>query len=100
MSRKSGYISADDLRDFVPAISELPIFLCGPDAMMQAVRKTIVSMGVPNEQIATEEFVSPKGNHSALEESTESQSENLGVEVDSASIRFELSDQRLRVMLR
>lgn len=57
---KPGYINATDLSAFVPNLNELPIFLCGPDPMMRAVRKAIVSLGVPNEQISTEEFVSPK----------------------------------------
>ncbi|WP_197168118.1 FAD-binding oxidoreductase [Neorhodopirellula pilleata] len=57
---KSGYINAEDLGQFISDLEDLPIFLCGPDAMMQAVRKTIVSLGIPNENVSTEEFVSPK----------------------------------------
>jgi ferredoxin-NADP reductase len=57
---KSGYINATDLSAFVPNLNELPVFLCGPDVMMQAVRNAIVSLGIPNEQISTEEFFSPR----------------------------------------
>ncbi len=44
---RSGHISAEHLRVFVPGLKRLPIFLCGPDPMMQAVRKTVVSMAFP-----------------------------------------------------
>jgi len=98
---KSGYINADDLRVFVPELLELPIFLCGPDQMMQAVLKTIISMGVPNEQISTEEFVSPRGNAYALEQTTaglsEGQSESDAGEVQSAIVSFELSSQSVDI---
>lgn len=57
---KTGYIDAAGLGAFIPNLKVLPIFLCGPDPMMQAVRKTIVSLGVPNENVSTEEFVSPR----------------------------------------
>ncbi len=90
---KSGYINADDLLAFVPNVRELPIFLCGPDPMMQAVRKTLVSIGVPNQQIATEEFVSPRGNLSTLEHVTASNPQNSTEEVLSASVSFKLSSQ-------
>ncbi len=98
---KSGYINADDLLAFVPGLRELPIFLCGPDAMMQAVRKTVVSLGVPNEQISTEEFISPRGNVSALgpdfESSSKSQFESTAGEVQSATVSFELSSQTVEI---
>lgn len=67
---KSGYINAADLSAFVPNLNELPIFLCGPDLMMQAVRKAIVSLGVADEKISTEEFVSPKATNISNQTST------------------------------
>jgi ferredoxin-NADP reductase/DMSO/TMAO reductase YedYZ heme-binding membrane subunit len=54
-----GYIDAKDISAAVPELVAVPIFLCGPDPMMQAVRESLVSLGVPNEHIFTEEFVSP-----------------------------------------
>ncbi len=90
---KSGYINAQDLLAFIPGLQELPIFLCGPDPMMQAVRKTFNSIGVPNDRISTEEFVSPRGNVSAPEPTTESPSETSVGNVQSATVSFELSSQ-------
>ncbi len=57
---KSGRINADGLSQFINNFEHLPIFLCGPDTMMQAVRKAIVSLGIPGDNVSTEEFVSPK----------------------------------------
>lgn len=94
---KSGYVSADDLLAFVPGLRELPIFLCGPDPMMQAVRKTIASLGVPNENISTEEFVSPRQSESVLDRGTQSSPENTMDEVLSATISFRLSSQTVDV---
>lgn len=94
---KMGYINADDLKTFVPGLPQIPIFLCGPDPMMQAVRKTVVSLGVPNENVSTEEFVSPRGNAAALELTTESQSDRNTEEVQSATVRFVLSGQTVNV---
>lgn len=59
---KSGYIDAEGLSAFIPNLKALPIFLCGPDTMMQAVRKAIVSLGIPSDRVSTEEFVSPKAS--------------------------------------
>ena len=110
---KSGYVNADDLHAFVPDLKLLPVFLCGPDPMMKAVRKTLVSLGVPNEQISTEEFVSPTTNASNLDQGIDrnslSQSETqfgspdqrpfqfTPTELQSATIRFELSNQAIDI---
>lgn len=57
---KTGYVEAEGLRAFVPDLANLRIFLCGPDSMMQAVRNLLASLGIPAENVSTEEFVSPK----------------------------------------
>ena len=57
---RSGYVVAEDLNELIPNLVSLPIFLCGPEAMMQAVRKSFVSFGIPSDNISTEEFISPK----------------------------------------
>jgi ferredoxin-NADP reductase len=59
---QSGHITGRVLKEFVPKLETLPVFLCGPDGMMQAVREAIVSLGIPNSHVATEEFVSPKSS--------------------------------------
>jgi ferredoxin-NADP reductase/DMSO/TMAO reductase YedYZ heme-binding membrane subunit len=94
---KSGYINAGDLTAFVPGFREYPIFLCGPDPMMQAVRKTVVSMGIPEEQISTEEFVSPRGNTSPLGQTSESPPERNETQVQSVTISFQLSSQMIGI---
>ncbi len=54
-------------------------------------------MGVPDEQVATEEFVSPKSNVPAFEPSTGGPIESSAEIVSSSTIRFELSSQTLDV---
>ncbi|HEU5056335.1 MAG TPA: 2Fe-2S iron-sulfur cluster-binding protein, partial [Kofleriaceae bacterium] len=36
-----------------------PILMCGPDAMMVAMRALLAEMGIPDDEILQEEFVSP-----------------------------------------
>ena len=110
---KSGYINADELLAFIPGLNGLPVFLCGPAPMMQAVRKMLVSLGVPNEQISTEQFISPNANafqpERATERNSQSQSETQfssptqipsqsnPTELQSATISFELSNQTIGI---
>lgn len=110
---RSGYINADDLSAFVPGLDGLPVFLCGPDPMMQAVRNALFSLGVPNEQISTEQFVSPTTNASNPDQAIDRNSLRLSetqfgspsqrhspktpTELQSATIRFELSNQTIDI---
>ena len=95
---RSGYLNASDLSAFVPDLKTLPVFLCGPDPMMQAVRKMIVSLGTPNEQIATEEFVSPRSVAGREQSSNSSQPEDTGLANGAvASITFSTSNQSIEV---
>jgi ferredoxin-NADP reductase/DMSO/TMAO reductase YedYZ heme-binding membrane subunit len=54
-----GRLSGELLTAHVPALATLPVYLCGPDPMMQAMRKLLVGLGVPDARVHTEEFVSP-----------------------------------------
>ena len=95
---KSGYINAADLSAFVPNLHELPIFLCGPDPMMQAVRRAIVSLGVPNEQISTEEFVSPRTTAVGVQQSSSLQLTDTDVlEGQTSMITFATSKQMIEI---
>lgn len=87
---KTGYIDAAGLSSFIPNLDALPIFLCGPDPMMQAVRKSIVSLGVASDNVSTEEFVSPKAAATHLSSGDTDGFENLGtlVEGQVATITF------------
>ena len=54
-----GTITQDLLRRFVPSLTEGPVYLCGPDGMMAAMRKLLAEMGVAETDVKTEAFVSP-----------------------------------------
>ena len=95
---KSGYINATDLSAFVPNLNELPVFLCGPDAMMRAVLKAMVSLGVPNEQISTEEFVSPRTASVGVQQSSSRQPTDPDEWVGKTStITFATSEQTIDI---
>ena len=53
-----GRVSAALLESAVPEIRRLPVYLCGPDAMMVDVRAMLLGLGVPEDRIQTEAFVS------------------------------------------
>jgi glycine betaine catabolism B len=68
---KAGYIDAVGLKEFVPNITAIPIYLCGPDSMMKAVRQLLTSsLGIRQERILTEEFISPQGVRGGTTEGT------------------------------
>lgn len=54
-----GPISAALLTRAVPTLREGPVYLCGPDAMMAAMRALVVGLGVDEARVFTEAFVSP-----------------------------------------
>ena len=68
---RTGYISAEELASFVPNILNMPVYLCGPDAMMVAVRQSLATLGVPVTQITTEEFVSANSTASSISDTIE-----------------------------
>ncbi len=96
---KAGYIDAAGLSAFIPNLDALSIFLCGPDPMMQAVRKTIVLLGVPNDKVSTEEFVSPKAVTADLSSAERNGAATVGtlVEGQVATVTFSASDQMVDI---
>jgi glycine betaine catabolism B len=54
-----GNISRELIESFVPNLTRGPIMVCGPDPMMTAMRKLLVGMGIADEEIHQEAFVSP-----------------------------------------
>ncbi|HEY5927641.1 MAG TPA: FAD-binding oxidoreductase [Kofleriaceae bacterium] len=54
-----GHVTRELLADFVPNLARGPIMLCGPDAMMTAMRALLVGSGIPDAEIHQEAFVSP-----------------------------------------
>ena len=55
-----GHISRAMIERFVPGLARGPILVCGPDAMMTAVRRVLVDeLGVPDAEVLQEAFISP-----------------------------------------
>ena len=57
-----GYINAGLLTAAVPDIASRRAHLCGPPPMMDAVKNTLIKLGVPAAQIKTEAFGTDKRN--------------------------------------
>lgn len=53
-----GRLSESLLLRFVPDVRQLPVYLCGPDEMMDATRELLRNVGVPDALVHTEAFVS------------------------------------------
>ena len=61
-----GQISRAMIERFVPGLKRGPILVCGPDAMMTAMRRLLVDeLGVPDAEILQEAFVSPAAGDAA-----------------------------------
>ncbi|WP_416211052.1 ferric reductase-like transmembrane domain-containing protein [Frankia sp. Cr2] len=54
--RFSHLLDDDALRQIVPDIADHDVFICGPDAWMDAVRDAALLAGVPSEQLHMERF--------------------------------------------
>jgi ferredoxin-NADP reductase len=54
-----GRLSGEMLTRFVPDLTRRPVYLCGPDEMMNATRRLLIDLGVPDARIHTEAFASP-----------------------------------------
>lgn len=66
-----GHVTASLVKRLVPNLTNVPVFICGPDAMMDATRTLLLDLGVPSSDIKTEAFVSPgiASTDSRIEES-------------------------------
>jgi ferredoxin-NADP reductase len=51
-----GQITADFLQRSVPELAKRRVHLCGPPGMMEALKRTLLEIGVPPEQVKTEAF--------------------------------------------
>ncbi len=56
---RRGVLTREALADILGPKPAGPIYLCGPEPMMVAVRASLRELGVPDEAILTEAFVSP-----------------------------------------
>ncbi len=55
-SGERGHVDEEKLRRLVPDLTQREVFLCGPSAMMAAVRKALQALGVPGSRIHFERF--------------------------------------------
>jgi len=53
-----GQITREVITEFVPNLTSGPVMLCGPAPMMAAMREILVQMGVPDDKVWQEAFVS------------------------------------------
>ncbi len=90
---RPGYISAAAMEELVPNLTQIPIYLCGPEPMMAAMRKTLNGLGVDDSHIFTEEFVSPPG------QSTEQLREASEVEPLAETVGSEVTFTKSRVTI-
>ena len=88
---KRGRISREMIEAFVPDLTTGPIMMCGPDPMMKATRKLLLEMGIPNERISEEEFVSPPPPAAGAPEPVEPQAAPGGV----VNLRFTKADKTI-----
>lgn len=56
-----GFMTPEFVAAAVPDVVSRRIHLCGPPAMMDAVKGVLQQLGVPAEQVKTENFAPPKG---------------------------------------
>jgi ferredoxin-NADP reductase len=92
----AGRLTAERLAEFVPDLAAAPrVMLCGPDAMMAAVRTMLRELGVPPDRIATEEFVSPPDADDAAPVADPDADPDAAamVAADIATVRFLRSDR-------
>jgi predicted ferric reductase len=54
--RGSDLLSPTHLRELIPDIAEREVYLCGPQAMMNATEASLLDVGVPRRQIHSERF--------------------------------------------
>jgi ferredoxin len=55
-SGRAGRIDATLLRERVPYLASLPVFICGPEPMLTTMRELLPAIGVPDAQIHFESF--------------------------------------------
>jgi ferredoxin-NADP reductase/DMSO/TMAO reductase YedYZ heme-binding membrane subunit len=103
-----GSISKDLLTRFVPDWTRGPVYLCGPDGMMAAMRKVLCEMGVPDSKVHTEAFISrpaapaPTGPGvvvapTAVAGAVDAELPAMPSDAAGASLRFARSDQMVDV---
>jgi predicted ferric reductase len=55
-SRKDFPMDAEFMRSYAPRIADSDIYICGPEALVESVRKAAVDLGVPKNRFHDEDF--------------------------------------------
>jgi ferredoxin-NADP reductase/DMSO/TMAO reductase YedYZ heme-binding membrane subunit len=86
-----GQISREIIASFIPGLNRGPILVCGPDAMMTAMRRLLVDqLGVPDAEVLQEAFVSPSSSTVIRDEASSVAATNDVTEPGAAAcVRFE-----------
>jgi ferredoxin-NADP reductase len=71
-----GRATAELFNRFVPNLTQFPVYLCGPNEMMDATTELLVGLGVPSSKIHTEAFAGKKSSVSNGEVETASASDS------------------------
>jgi ferredoxin-NADP reductase len=93
-----GRPTADLLKRFVPGVEKLPVYLCGPNEMMDATRELLRTVGVPDARIVTEAFAAKKKGRDAFsgEASHSSPAPEVNGHIDgSCAVRFARSGRQV-----
>lgn len=90
-----GLITSDFIIKTVPDIAHHRIHLCGPPAMMTAVKTALLQLNIPSDQIKTEQFAPPKGGPVPNAEPTVTSVDKMPVTPPSsqATITFSKSEK-------
>jgi glycine betaine catabolism B len=93
-------IGAELLTRSVPGLKTAPVYLCGPDGMMTAMRALLRELGVPEDAVKTEAFVSAAATPdtapvadaaTAPGETSPSATAGISLDGEPAQVRFERS---------
>lgn len=55
-SKEQGYLTAQKIEELSGNLTNKEIYICGPVPMMQILRHQLITIGIPNNQIHSEEF--------------------------------------------
>ncbi|MFO1001298.1 MAG: FAD-binding oxidoreductase [Planctomycetaceae bacterium] len=80
-----GRASAELITRVIPNLTQLPVYLCGPNEMMDHTTELLIQLGVPSSQIHTEAFAGKKSLATNAEASNISREESSPVNFGATS---------------
>ncbi len=96
-SGERGHISEELLRRVVPTLAAGPVYLCGPDPMMTAMRVLLTELGVAEGNVHTEAFVSPPSDATGGEAEAAAPDDAPASRSGLVNIRFATSKRSVEV---